>query len=119
FDIPLVLSTEPSGINDAGQIVGRYQDSGGVHSFLFSGGTFTALNDPSATGPTFAYGINNSVQIVGNYDNNKLDEPGFLYDPTSNIVPPPTSTCMIPWPTKAPMHAPSTTRVRSSAITPT
>ena len=88
FDIPLVLSTEPSGINDAGQIVGRYQDSGGVHSFLFSGGTFTALNDPSATGPTFAYGINNSVQIVGNYDNNKLDELGFLYDPTSNIVPP-------------------------------
>src|SRR5262245_14513989 len=88
FDIPLVLSTEPSGINDAGQIVGRHQHARGVPSFLCSGGTSTAHNDPSATGPTLAYCINNSVQIVGNYDNNKLDELGFLYDPTSNIGPP-------------------------------
>jgi hypothetical protein len=47
----------------ASTIVGYY--GGG---FLYSGGTYTTLNDPLATGTnTFAYGINNASQIVGYY----------------------------------------------------
>src|SRR2546421_730183 len=83
FDVPLALDTEPLGINDSGQIVGQYRDSGGVHSFLFSGGTFTAINDPSATGPTFAYGINDAGQIVGYYTDSGNKFHGFLYNPTN------------------------------------
>ena len=36
--------TEAFGINDAGQIVGRYQDATGVHGFLDSGGSFTPID---------------------------------------------------------------------------
>jgi probable HAF family extracellular repeat protein len=119
FDVPLAVDTKPLGINDSGQIVGQYRDSsGGVQSFLFSNGTFTPINDPSATDTTLANGINNSGQIVGDYDPNNFDVPGFLFDPTSNVFPP-TSPCMIPRPTKAPFQAASTMHARSSAITST
>jgi len=39
-------STVASGINDAGQIVGQYQDATGNHGFLYSNGAYTTLNDP-------------------------------------------------------------------------
>ena len=45
-----VQGTFATGINDAGQIVGFYRGSNGLfHGFLLSGGTFTTLDDPSAT----------------------------------------------------------------------
>src|SRR5437660_12842098 len=64
--------TAANGINDTGQIVGWYEDgSGGLHSFLYSGGIYTTLDDPLATsGPnagTEADGINGAGQIVGHY----------------------------------------------------
>jgi probable HAF family extracellular repeat protein len=40
------------GINDSGQIVGWYQDTSiraTAHGFLYSGGTYTTLDPPSAT----------------------------------------------------------------------
>ena len=56
------------GINNEGQITGYYFDSNGAaHGFLYSGGTWTTLNDPFATNGTFAEGINNKGQIVGRY----------------------------------------------------
>jgi probable HAF family extracellular repeat protein len=66
------------GINDAGQIVGLYGGSDGyIHGFLYSGGIYTTLNDPSATKGTFARGINAAGQIVGYYNNNTGTH-GFL-----------------------------------------
>jgi probable HAF family extracellular repeat protein len=41
------IGTHAVGINNAGQIVGEYSDGSGIHGFLFSGGTYTTLNDPS------------------------------------------------------------------------
>jgi probable HAF family extracellular repeat protein len=59
--------TEAYGINDFGQIVGLYFDaSNHAHGFLYTGGTFTTLDDPSATS-TLAQGINDNGQIVGLY----------------------------------------------------
>ncbi len=77
-DYPLAIGdTFAQGINDTGQIVGWYGGGG----FLYSGGTYTTLNDPSVTGThTFAYGINDASQIVGYYgggDNGGYH--GFLY----------------------------------------
>jgi probable HAF family extracellular repeat protein len=66
------------GINEAGQIVGLYGGSDGyIHGFLYSGGMYTTLDDPSATKGTFARGINAAGQIVG-YDNDNTGTHGFL-----------------------------------------
>jgi len=62
FDVPFGYFTRAYGINDSGQIVGTYE--GGTGGFLFSGGSFTPLNQPGSAG-TFPYGINNSGQIAG------------------------------------------------------
>ena len=40
--------------------------------------TYTTLDDPLATGSTFAYGINSAGQVVGEYHNASGDH-GFLY----------------------------------------
>ena len=42
--------TDPFAINDAGTIVGTYVDLTGNHGFLYSGGTYTTLDAPGATG---------------------------------------------------------------------
>src|SRR5437763_17061081 len=63
-------NTQAFGINASGQIVGQYTDaSNHTHGFLYSNGTYTTLDDPSAsaTGGTFALGINDLGQIVGVY----------------------------------------------------
>jgi len=46
----LVKGTAARGINGTGQIVGLFSDNNGRpnHGFLFSGGSFTTLDDPSA-----------------------------------------------------------------------
>jgi uncharacterized membrane protein len=60
-------TTEAEGINDAGQIVGDYQDAAGPHGYIFSGGIFTTLDDPFGVKGTIATGINDTGQIVGFY----------------------------------------------------
>jgi probable HAF family extracellular repeat protein/VCBS repeat-containing protein len=74
--------TAALGINDAGQIVGRYNDASGGHGFLYSGGRYITLDDPFAGingNGTFATGINDAGQIVGYYYDNLNNEHGFLY----------------------------------------
>ena len=71
------LPTFAEGINNKGDVVGWYTGSvagynnpnPGNHGFLYSGGVYTAINDPSATVNTYAQGINNKDQIVGFYEN--------------------------------------------------
>src|SRR5205085_10340609 len=67
--------TEPSGINNLGQIVGSYSDAAGSHGFLRSpAGVFTTINDPNANpGTTSVNGINNLGVIVGTF----TDSSGF------------------------------------------
>jgi len=59
--------------------VGNYDD-GSSHGFLDSGGSFTTIDDPNATrvGGTFAHGINDAGQIVGQYVDARFH--GFLYN---------------------------------------
>ncbi len=68
--------TRAFGINDADQVVGDYGDATGSHGFLLRSGVdfnqtdpsdYTTLDDPSATNGTFAFGINNAGQVVGDY----------------------------------------------------
>jgi probable HAF family extracellular repeat protein len=89
LDFPRANLTEASGINDDGQVVGDYRDSGGrFHGFFWDAGLFLTIDVPfpeaTLTAPN---GINNVGQIVGFYfDNNVTDlfpnghAHGFLYD---------------------------------------
>ena len=54
IDVPGATQTLATGINDAGQIVGQYNDATGTHGFLLNGGVFTTINVPGETG-TIAY----------------------------------------------------------------
>jgi uncharacterized membrane protein len=65
IDVPGAISgdTLPLGINDAGQIVGRFADATGFHGFL-KDATFATIDVPGATS-TEGRGINNAGQIVG------------------------------------------------------
>lgn len=57
--------TDPSGINDRGQVVGTYTDATGrPHGFLYENGTYTTLDLPG-TLHNFAFGIDDAGRIVG------------------------------------------------------
>ena len=61
-------NTQAYGINSTGQISGSYSNASGGHGFLYSGGTYITLDDPSANvGGTSAVGINAFGQVVGIY----------------------------------------------------
>src|SRR5919206_362905 len=71
-------STNASGINNAGQIAGYYTASNGnAYGFLLSGGTYTTIDDPLATG-TVPQGINDAGQIVGYYHDSQGNYFNFL-----------------------------------------
>jgi hypothetical protein len=49
IDFPGAISTDLSGINSSGVMVGSYTDSTGAsHGFKFDGDTFTAIDYPGA-----------------------------------------------------------------------
>src|SRR5438105_5274689 len=75
------FGTTPTGINNAGQIVGTYFDSAHtIHGFLYdpSTGTYTTLDDPLGAGGTQATGINNAGQIVGYFTDVNGGVHGFI-----------------------------------------
>jgi len=83
-DPVLVKGTAARGINGAGQIVGLFSDNNSRpnHGFLFSGGSFTTIDNPSASTITDAFGINDAGQIVG-FFNNASGIHGFLRSGTT------------------------------------
>lgn len=102
IDFPGASSTRVIGINNAGQIVGEYEDDSGVlhgflldedlkflerrrmvggviHGFVLDEDSFTTIDFPDAV-ETKAFGINNAGQIVGFYKDSSGDVHGFLLD---------------------------------------
>src|SRR5262249_29794370 len=65
LDYPDATDTVASGINDAGQVVGTYDDGLHSHGFLWSADSYTAIDVPDSS-DTQANGINNPGVIVGN-----------------------------------------------------
>jgi VCBS repeat-containing protein len=98
FDAPASISTYPNGLNDLGQVVGRYQDSttGKYQGFLrSSGGSFETISGP-VNFETFPNAINNAGQVEGHlYNSSTGNFDGFLRTCGSNPPPnnqPPTAT---------------------------
>jgi hypothetical protein len=103
FDVPGALTgTQPSGINDLGEITGVYGDSNGnVHGFLRKvGGEFVTFDAPNVSSGTNPTGINNQGDIVGSYTDAAGATHGFVRssrgkfkvidDPSSTSSPPAT-----------------------------
>src|SRR5262249_12560020 len=71
------------GINDAGQVVG-FSGSVSQNGFLYSSGTYTTIADPLADSYTYAFGINATGLIVGEYFvNGNLSTHGFIFNPST------------------------------------
>jgi uncharacterized membrane protein len=67
FDFPGAAFTGAYGVNQRGDIAGRYRDTAGVtHGFLLSGGQFSSFDFPNATF-TAGNAINQGGDIVGRY----------------------------------------------------
>src|SRR5712692_5958726 len=79
IDVPSAIFTIPSGINNAGQIVGTYIDSNfRSHGFLLDGGSFSTIDAPDAS-ETSAMGINNlGPVVVGGYTDLTGSNHGFV-----------------------------------------
>src|SRR5947209_7886207 len=77
IDVPGASSTQAYGINNAGQIVGEFEDATGrFHGFRETAGVFTLIDVPGAS-DTFASGINDAGQIVGAFED-ATGRHGFL-----------------------------------------
>jgi len=73
--VPGASPTFLYGINNTGQIVGSFEDSSGVHGFVYAGGTFSTIDLPLRTE---AFGINDAGHIVGSTQSLPVPEPGSL-----------------------------------------
>jgi len=65
--VPGSTATTAWDVNPAGEIVGSYRDSIGVHGFLLTNNGFVAVNAPSAAN-TRVFGINAGGSLVGSFD---------------------------------------------------
>jgi uncharacterized membrane protein len=84
FDIPGQGDTEPGAINNAGDIVGTYDDINFItHGFLRTRGNFQTVDFPAST-TTFVFGINSQQQIVGVYFDDAGNVHSFLAVPGSD-----------------------------------
>jgi probable HAF family extracellular repeat protein len=81
--VPGSLQCFAQGINDAGVIVGDYNDylDGPEHGFVLDGGIYTSFDVPGASN-TYARAINNAGAIVGYYTDAAGHDHGFVATPT-------------------------------------
>ncbi len=74
IDYAGATSTNLFGVNDSDQIVGA---TAGPNGYLYSGGSFSAINCPGGSGGTEPFDINNQGLIVGQYVVGNMQQ-GFL-----------------------------------------
>ncbi len=73
------LGTQPSGINNYGELVGEYFQGGNRFPFSEVDGVFTTLPEPLGGDRASANGVNDLGQIVGDFRNASLGSSAFLY----------------------------------------
>jgi len=74
LNYPSAIATRATGINNSGEIVGYYEDSGGVfHGFTDIGGIFTSIDYPGAS-ITQIFGVNSAGVLVGSFNGNAAFE---------------------------------------------
>ncbi len=76
-----LLVPQPEGINDSGQVLVYFGNSG--DTWVWSGGVYSPIDHPNAKDllSTWSKGINDRGQIVGNYTDANLVSHGFIATP--------------------------------------
>jgi probable HAF family extracellular repeat protein len=87
FNFPGAIATSPFQLNDHSEVVGFYRDSNGSHGFVWSSGLFQTIDVPHNLGRTFARGINNLGQVVGDYLDSSGQSHGFIHYPDGSFGP--------------------------------
>jgi probable HAF family extracellular repeat protein len=79
--VPGAVSTVANGINNAGVIVGSYQDlNNAFHGYILDGSNLTVLDDPNGTDTTASdLNPNGTISVVGEYKNSAGHFVGFKY----------------------------------------
>src|SRR5262249_36232938 len=78
IDVPGAISTNPSGINSSGEIVGSYTDASNIeHGFRLDRGVFVAIDYPGALNTT-PISINNSGDVAGFFLDSSSHWHGFM-----------------------------------------
>ena len=81
--VPGSIGTSAWDVNPAGEIVGSFRDSTGVHGFILAAEGFSSINVPNAV-PTHAFGINASGTVVGSFVAGGRTA-GFVATPTGGL----------------------------------
>ncbi len=85
---PGATETQAFGLNDLDQVVGQETDAAGkMHGFLYSAGTWQALDDPQGVGSTLINGLNNAGDLVGFYTDAAGNTDGFVATPQYYAAP--------------------------------
>ena len=99
------------GINGGGTFVCYYYVAGGYHSFVDIGGSLSEISVPTATA-TYAFGINDSEQIAGEFNTGNGITHGFV-DTNGSFT-----RSMTRMPRRSPPWKALTMPARSSAVIP-
>jgi probable HAF family extracellular repeat protein len=79
LDYPGAIGTQANAINDAGTIVGFYEEhSTQQHGYMYLNGVFTQLDFPGANW-TYPAGINNAGTVAGSFQDRNYIVHGFIY----------------------------------------
>jgi|SRR5450432_44737 len=89
FDVSGANNTLVEGLNNAGDFVGAFDsNTSGIAAFSSLGGTVTTISIPDATGGSYAFGINRSREITGQYTDSAGGIHGWYQDSTGAIIAP-------------------------------
>jgi hypothetical protein len=86
FQIADAYHTYVTCVNDSNHIGGYFQNSTGIHGFVFAGTDTMQINYPNAA-QTYIYGLNNNYIVVGAYNmtGNTTNNEGFAYNRITGI----------------------------------
>jgi probable HAF family extracellular repeat protein len=77
--VPGATNTYATGINSAGEIVGRWDNGTRTSGFIYKNGVYTIINVPGSTS-TILQAINDLGQIVGTYSDTSNITHTFIYE---------------------------------------
>jgi uncharacterized membrane protein len=80
-NVPGAIQTMPGGVNNAGVIVGQFEDKEKLmHGYILNGKKLTKLDEPNGTGTgANSINFNGVIRVVGSYTNSSGNSEGFLY----------------------------------------
>jgi len=87
YNVPGAAATALVGINNHGDLSGKYWDkAGNAHIFMTVGSVITTWVVPGAVGTPYISNINNARDVVGTYNDASGVSHGYLRTPTGHFI---------------------------------